>query len=338
MIVHRIPVKKRVPAALFLAFALAACFVAAALGRASTAPENLVPPSVSGAPKEGSTLTATTGTWANNPTSYVYKWQRCGTDGTGCKDVQSGSKNTYTLTAADVLHTVRVVVTGVNADGRGDAAPSRATAVISSKSGPTNSVPPSIDVQRPKAGDRVTASPGTWSPTPTSYAYQWQRCDTDNGTCLNILLARSATYVVRFSDVGSKLRVLVTAKTNSGSTSRYSATTAYVQSDLPAPTVNQAPTLQFISLVRIGRRVYARFRVCDDGLGRITVVERDTKAGQPAYTRRYSVYTYASCGTFSRSWTPAARFRTRGRMTVTLQAVDKSQKKSAVRSKSLDRR
>ena len=338
MIVHRIPVKNRALAALSLAIAIAACFAAAALGRSSTAPENTVPPSVSGAPKEGSTLTATTGTWANSPSSYVYKWQRCGTDGTGCTDVVSGSKNTYTLTAADVMHTVRVVVTGVNADGRGDAAPSDATAVVSSKSGPTNSVPPSIDVQRPKVGDRLTASPGTWSPTPTSYAYQWQRCDTDNGTCLNVPLAKSSTYVARYSDVGSKLRVLVTAKTTTGSTSRYTANTAYVQSDTPAPTVNQAPTLQFISAVRVGRRVYARFRVCDDGLGRITVVERDTKAGQLAYTRRYSVYTYASCGTFSRSWTPAPRFRTRGRMTVTLQAVDKSQKKSAIRSKSLYRR
>ena len=110
-----------------------------------------------------------------------------------------------------------------------------------------------------------------------------------------------------------------------------------MQSSAPAPTVNQAPTLRFLSLIRIGRRLYARFRVCDDGLGRITVAERDTKSGKLAYTRRYSVYTYASCGTFSRSWNPAPRFRTKGRMAVTLQAIDKSQRKSTVRSKSIYR-
>jgi hypothetical protein len=155
--------------------------------------------------------------------------------------------------------------------------------------------------------------------------------------CRNILLAKETTYTVRFSDVGTRLRVLVSAKAGTGRTSTYSNYSGYVQSDIPPTTVNEAPTLHFVSLIRIGRRVYARFRVCDDGLGRITVVERDTKTGKPAYTRRYSVYTYASCGTFSRSWTPAPRFRTSGRMTVTLQAIDKSHKTSAIRSKSVVR-
>jgi hypothetical protein len=228
-----------------------------------------------------------------------------------------------------------VVVTAVNADGRSEAAPSDATDVVSSKAGPKNTAAPTISGDA-KAGEQLTVSSGTWSPaTGVTFAYHWQRCDAPNLGCRNILLARSATYTVRFSDVGTRLRVLVTAKSTSGHTSVYTDSTDYVQSDVPPPSVNQAPTLSFISLIRIGRRVYARFRVCDDGSGRITVVERDTRVGKLAYTRRYSVYTYASCGTFSRSWTPAPRFRTRGRTTITLQAVDKSLKKSTVRSKSV---
>jgi hypothetical protein len=328
---------RRLLAPLLLAV-VAACAAASAFAHSASAPENILAPDLSGQAKEGSTLTSSKGEWANGPTSFIYKWQRCDTDGTSCSnDLQTGSKNTYTLTAADVQHTVRVVVTAVNASGRSEVAPSYATDVISSKIGPKNTAAPKISGDA-TAGMQLTVTPGTWTPTSATFTYQWQRCDSRNVNCRNILLAKGTTYTVRFSDVGSKLRVLVTAKAGSGRTSVYSNYSFYVQSDIPPTSVNEAPTLHFISLIRIGRRVYARFRVCDDGLGRITVVERDTKSGTAAYTRRYSVYTYASCGTFSRSWTPAPRFRARGGMTVTLQAIDKSHKQSATRSKSLVRR
>ena len=323
----------------FFAVVMAAGTAAAvALARTAVVPENLIEPSLTGTAKVGSVLTAAKGAWANDPTSFVYKWQRCGTDGRGCtKDVQASSKSTYTIKAGDVGHTIRVVVTASNADGRSDAAPSAASDVVSSKTGPKATVAPAISGTA-TAGEQLTVSAGTWSPTAVSLAYQWQRCDAKDINCLNILLAKQSTYTVRFSDVGSVLRVLVTAKASTGQTSTYTNYTEFVQSDVTPPTTNQAPRLTFISLIRIGRRVYARFRVCDDGLGRITVVERDQKAGKLAYTRRYSVYTYASCGTFSRSWTPAPRFRTRGRMTVTLQAIDKSGRKSTTRSKNVYRR
>lgn len=312
--------------------------MAAAGAQSGLAPENLVPPTVTGSATAGSTLTASPGGWANSPTSFVYKWQRCDSDGTRCgKDVQASAKKTYTVSNRDVDHTIRVVVTAVNASGRSEAAPSDATDAISSKNGPKNTALPTITGEA-KAGEQLTVSPGTWTPAGATYAYHWQRCDAANVDCRNILLGRSATYTVRSSDVGSKLRVLVTAKAASGHTSVYTGSTDYVQSAVPPPKVNEAPRLSFLSLVRIGRRLYARFRVCDDGLGRISVVERDTKAHALAYTRRYSVYTYASCGTFSRSWTPAPRFRTRGRMTVTLQAIDKSGRKSTLRAKSVYRR
>jgi hypothetical protein len=336
VIARRLRIGSRAPFALALTVAAAAFFTAAAGAKSELAPENLVPPTVHGTPKAGSTLTASPGGWANTPTSFVYKWQRCNTDGSRCgRDVQAGAKKTYTLLAGDVDHTIRVVVTAVNGDGRSEAAPSEAIDVVSSKDGPKNTTAPTITGE-PTAGEQLTVSPGTWSPTTgVTFAYRWQRCDAANVGCRDILLGRSTTYTVRFSDVGSRLRVLVTAKAASGHTSVYSGYSDYVQSDVTPPTVNQAPRLSFISLIRIGRRLYARFRVCDDGVGRITVVERDTRIGKLAYTRRYSVYTYASCGTFSRSWTPAPRFRTRGRTTVTLEAIDKSRRQSTLRAKSV---
>src|SRR5581483_9395638 len=99
------------------------------------------------------------------------------------------------------------------------------------------------------------------------------------------------------------------AHNGSGSSSTVASdATDVVGSTAPAPTpaVNHAPTLPILSIKRIGARVYARFRVCDDRGGRITVVEQDTRTHVLSYTRKYTVYV-SRCGAFSRNWTPAAR-------------------------------
>ena len=305
---------------------------------AAAPPENTAPPTIGGTPREGSTLTATRGSWTNNPTSFTFKWQRCTTDGAGCVDIATANTNTYTLTGADVGRTVRVVVTAANADGR-DVAPSAPTEVIASDNGPRNTARPAVTGDA-TVGEELSVSPGTWVPRPASFTYQWQRCDTDGTNCLNIAGATGRTYGVRAIDIGNRLRALVTARTSAGERATATSNTSPVVQgiDVPPPAVNRAPTIQFISLRRTGIRVYARFRVCDDGMGRVTIVQRDVKARALAYTRRFAVNTFASCGTFSRSWIPAPRFRTPGRHVVTLRAIDKSQRSSRTVSKSLFRR
>jgi len=101
---------------------------------------------------------------------------------------------------------------------------------------------------------------------------------------------------------------------------------------------NHAPSVKFISLRRVGARVFARFRICDDGLGAITVIERDNKARALASQRRFRITRTTSCATFSRSWVPAPRFRTKGRYVVTLRAVDTSNALSRIVSRSLVKR
>src|SRR5690606_13340074 len=41
-------------------------------------PENTVLPAISGTAQVGETLTASTGTWINEPDSYTYQWKRAG--------------------------------------------------------------------------------------------------------------------------------------------------------------------------------------------------------------------------------------------------------------------
>ena len=109
--------------------------------------------------------------------------------------------------------------------------------------------------------------------------------------------------------------------------------TATVQTTTTVVTVpgNQAPTISFLSLTRAGLKLYARFRTCDDSGGGVKVTERDKKAGALSYTRHFAV----SCGTYSRSWTLINRFRSPGRLVVTLRASDTSGKLSRLVSRSV---
>ena len=67
-------------------------------------------------------------------------------------------------------------------------------------------------------GSTLTANPGTWNGTPTiTYTYQWQRCDTAGANCVNIPGETGSTYTLTPADVGSTIRVLVTAVNDAGS-------------------------------------------------------------------------------------------------------------------------
>jgi len=66
-----------------------------------------------------------------------------------------------------------------------------------------------------QSGQTLSANPGTWSESPYAYGYQWLRC---NPGCSNITGETGQTYTLASADVGSTIRVLVTA-TNSVGTS-----------------------------------------------------------------------------------------------------------------------
>ena len=93
-------------------------------------------------------------------------------------------------------------------------------------------------------GQTLTVSAGSWSGSPTSYAYQWQNCDSSGASCSNVSGAVSATYVLSSNDVSHTMRVIVTATNAGGSGSAASAATASVAAvSPPAPSNTASPTV-----------------------------------------------------------------------------------------------
>jgi hypothetical protein len=86
---------------------------------AAGAPSNTSPPTISGTPQQGRTLTANRGAWQGAlPQTYTYQWRRCDSVGGACANIAQGATgSTYALTADDIGHTVRVRVTARNSAG-----------------------------------------------------------------------------------------------------------------------------------------------------------------------------------------------------------------------------
>src|SRR5207248_2709204 len=128
----------------------------------------------------------------------------------------SGATNqTYVLAAEDVAHTLRVQETASNEAGAGTPAGSAATADVS-QAPPVNISPPTIGGTA-QQGQTLTEHKGSWSNEPTSFAYQWLRCDGAGENCLAISGATSKTYVPVAADVEHMLRVAEEASNEGGS-------------------------------------------------------------------------------------------------------------------------
>jgi hypothetical protein len=93
---------------------------------------------------------------------------------------------------------------------------------------PANTALPTISGNA-RAGRALSATTGSWTGKPTSYAYAWLRCDSQGASCAAITSAASSSYHATSTDVGSRLRVRVTATNAAGSTSAVSDPTAPVQ-------------------------------------------------------------------------------------------------------------
>jgi uncharacterized repeat protein (TIGR01451 family) len=106
---------------------------------------------------------------------------------------------------------------------------------------PTNTTPPGF------TGSAIqdltmNATFGTWAGGVVSSAYQWRRCDGTTGLgCVDIPGATVSSYTVAAADIGSRLRVRITATNANGSTPATSIASPVVVPQAPVNTA--APTV-----------------------------------------------------------------------------------------------
>jgi len=204
----------------------------------SGAPFNTAAPVISGTADQGSTLSASTGTWSPAGTTYNYQWQLSADGGNTWASISGATQSSYALIPADVGSDVRVAVTATNPYG--------VTALSSALVGPVVSVPPVNSVApaitgTDQRGYTLTAGPGTWSGTGDLFTYQWQRSTDGGNTWASISGATTATYTVAVADEAALLRVAVTATDSQGTATLASAPTTMIA---PFPPANTAvPTI-----------------------------------------------------------------------------------------------
>jgi hypothetical protein len=161
----------------------------------------------------GESLTCNTAqfsTLQGAPTATVtYEWLRSGTP------IAGETTNTYTTTESDLGKAIQCRATGATAEGQAIEY-SYNSLVVTPVTTKATANPTISDVTSPgtapAVGDELSCSNGTWTDTPTSFAYQWLR----NGAPIGG--AASSTYTVVVADEGKGLQCAVTATNSAAST------------------------------------------------------------------------------------------------------------------------
>ena len=162
---------------------------------------NTVAPAVTGSWTVGTSLSASAGTWSTSGT-FTYQWQSS-SDNSTWADITSATSSSYTLTSSEASKYVRAQVVNTSSAGAGVA-----YSVARSKVGaPYNTALPAI-TGTIKVGSTQTVSTGTWSNTPTSYSYQWQK-SSDGISWINLDGATTSTYSPTFDVANLQIRVSV---------------------------------------------------------------------------------------------------------------------------------
>jgi hypothetical protein len=227
-----------------LASAALLAFAGGGTAAASAVPSNTSAPTISGTAQEGKTLTADPGDWTPSPNGYQYDWKRCDSGGGSCSSTGKTSQN-YPLGSDDVGHRLKVSVAATTDGGTTWSPPtdSSLTAVVTAGgTAPVNTSSPTISGTA-QDNQTLTAHNGSWSGTdPKTYSYAWRRCDSNGDNCSGIG-GQSGTYRVTSSDVGHRLRVVVTATNSAGSSAATSAATAVAIAAAAAPANKSLPAI-----------------------------------------------------------------------------------------------
>ena len=145
--------------------------------------------------------------------------------GAHCTALGGATRKTRLLGSHDVGHAIGLQVRAT--DSRGS------TTAYASLIGPIAGKPPLLSVRSQPAvsgavapGGTIRVDTGLWKPKPTSFSYQWVRCDVRAWTCAPIKGATSNSYAVGSKDIGHSLLAVVQGKVGAVSRAVFSIATA----------------------------------------------------------------------------------------------------------------
>jgi beta-lactam-binding protein with PASTA domain len=172
-------------------------------------PRNKKLPTIAGLVRDGVTLTASEGEWEGTaPFAFVFRWRLCDETGAleSCHDIEGANATSYTVTTADIGHTIRVEVTASNVTGVDVTATSPATGAAEPE--PLTSTALPLVTGSAMVGQNLSSEGGSWKGSPPiDHYFQWLRCDSNGGKCDDIDGATAKSYKVAGPDINHKLRV-----------------------------------------------------------------------------------------------------------------------------------
>jgi NedA-like, galactose-binding domain/Disaggregatase related/Protein of unknown function (DUF1565) len=163
--------------------------------------------------------------------------------------VYNGDGNTLdTRTLSDSFHTLTVTAYSSKGGPDSHSIYVRVANNPVTPTGPTNTAAPTLSGIGGQ-GQTLTVAAGTWTGLPTSYAYQWRRCDASTGSCADVAGATGTSYRLGLTDIGAKLKAVVTATNAGGSASASSALSGVVRPDKAMGRTTSASSSESTSLV-----------------------------------------------------------------------------------------
>lgn len=219
--------------------ATTASAVSAPQAAAATAVSGSRPKISDKTPRVGQTLSVSRGTWTPSSATFSYQWYL------DSVAIEGADASTYTVLPTDLGHRLKVSVTG-QAEGLTSL---KRTSYSTYKvaRGYFTKPPLTIDDTTPVVDQVLTATVGTWKPSPERVSYQWYKVSS-SGKTYKLYGATAPTYTVPAAVKGYQLKVKIWASatgyyTRSVTSARTSKVVQHSFSSKPAPLITGTASL-----------------------------------------------------------------------------------------------